>query len=99
MIPSDRDGLVELMARGAVVHRFGDGADDHQCGEGGSTVAEWTLRASDMEAALTAIESAGCMVVPVVATEEMIRAGDTCDFPVVMDIYHRMLNASPYRSK
>lgn len=58
----------------------------------------WTDTA---RAALTAIEAAGAVVVPKVATKEMVRAFDefnwSCECGDCNTTYAAMLSASPYR--
>jgi hypothetical protein len=37
---------------------------------------------------------AGMVLVPIEPTEEMISAGNKCDFPIVSDIYKAMISAA-----
>lgn len=82
-----REDLIRYIAFGIDASPYMDGPTSH------------ALRKA--ENILTAIETAGCVVVPKVATKEMVRAFDelnwSCECGDCNTTYAAMLSASPYR--
>lgn len=108
MTPTDRDGLIELMARGICRERIKsnmrmdgrqmtDAEVERAIDYGVSEHTEWLPFA---QATLAAIESHGLAIVPIEATEGMLKqASDECEFMLHHTMYTAMLNASPYAEK
>ena len=97
MKPSNRTELVEVMAR--AINGGLEGPVNNQ--DATRQMRQWNLALALAADALTALEQAGCAVVPVEATEEMCDAGDMADgwMDDSEPVYTAMLKAGPYARK
>lgn len=111
MTPKNRTELVELMARAIVRVRVENNSrwakepfNEEQIQRAIDCAVASDLRGHTewfpfANAALTALEQAGCVVVPREATEEMLENvnSDVCDIDEAERAYDEMLSASPFK--
>ena len=96
MKPSNRTELVEVMAR--AINGSLEGPVNNQ--DATRQMRQWNLALALAADALTALEQAGCAVVPVEITDEMLDATSLMDGTVMLPWrYTAMLKAGPYARK
>jgi len=97
--PTDRDALIEVMAR-ALCEADGIDPSGWDYRDPTGSAYNWHMYKDDAIATLTALESSGCFIGPVVATPDMVTNTKTCDMRKqgrFYDIWTAMQSANPYR--
>lgn len=91
----DRTELIECMARAAAMIS----PTWAHIGWDNITTISREAFLQEMRIILTALEQAGCVVCPKVATEEMVTEANTCLPMTLQDVWYGFISASPFRSE